>query len=74
MVKTKPVKKEKPIKFELDKQAKERIPLLIIFKEQGLIKTDCSDDTNDFELYGFLKLYVERMGRALTREIRQRED
>lgn len=56
------------------KMKMEKIPLLLVFKEDGLIKTDVSGDVNDFELYGFLKLFVERMGRALREDICDRED
>ena len=52
----------------------ERVPLLLIYREDGLIKTDVSDDVNDYELYGFLKLFTERMGEELKECIEERTD
>ncbi len=57
-----------------NKQKTEKIPLLLLYKEDGLIKTDVSDDANDYELYGFLKLFVERMGEVLKDLIEERTD
>lgn len=57
-----------------NKHKTEKIPLLLIYKEDGLIKTDVSDDVNDYELYGFLKLFNERMGEFLKGDIEERTD
>ena len=52
----------------------EKIPLLLIYKEEGLIKTDVSTDVSDYELYGFLKLFTDRMGEELKDAIEERTD
>lgn len=49
-------------------------PLFLIYKEEGIIKTESTDDLNDFELYGFLKLFVRRMEKILEGGIEDRED
>ncbi|GAG01608.1 unnamed protein product [marine sediment metagenome] len=57
-----------------ENRKKEKIPLLLVFKENGIIKTDVSCDVQDYELYGFLKLFVERMGKELENCIEERKD
>ncbi len=52
----------------------EKIPMLLVYKEDGLLKTDTSNDVNNYELYGFLKLFVERMGKLLEKDIEERTD
>jgi len=37
---------------------KEKIPLAIIYKQNGKLWLEGSPDCNDFELFGFLKTYV----------------
>ncbi len=65
----------KPVKIKFEKQfKKERVPLFIVHKEDGLIKTDITSDANDYELYGFLKLFIERMGKILEGDIEERGD
>ncbi len=53
---------------------KEKVPLFLIFKEDNQIKTDVSEDINDFELYGFLKIFVNRMSKNLEKDIKGRTD
>ncbi len=52
----------------------EKIPLLLVYKEAGQIKTDVSTDVSDYELYGFLKLFIDRMGEELKDNIEERTD
>ncbi len=52
----------------------EKVPILLVYKEDGQIKTDVSDDVSDYELWGFLKLFVDRMGEFLKDDIKERED
>lgn len=52
----------------------EKIPMLLIYKENGMIKTDASKDFSEFELYGFLKLYIERLSKLLKEDITERTD
>ena len=40
----------------------EKIPLAIVYKEDGMINIDFTEDSNNgFEVYGFLKCFVKRM-------------
>lgn len=52
---------------------KEKIPLLLIFKEDGEIKTETSRDCKDFELLGFLKCYVDLFEKSMKDTIRPRD-
>lgn len=52
----------------------EKVPLFLVFKENGILKTDVSRDVGDYELYGFLKLFIKRMGKQLKDLIEDRED
>jgi hypothetical protein len=52
----------------------EKVPLFLIYKQDGQIKTDVSKDINDYELYGFLKLFIDRMEKELKDLIEDRED
>ena len=68
------MEKEEEISVKKDKSKTEKVPLFLIFKENGSIKTEVSQDINDYELYGFLKLFIERMGKQLKDLIEERED
>ena len=66
---------KRPIKVKYEKKPKkEKIPLFIVYKEDGIIKTDVTNDIHDYELFGFLKLFVKRMGKLLEGDIEERED
>ena len=71
-------KKKQKIKTNIEvkkmKDNLEKIPLLLVYKEDGQLKTDISNDTNDYELWGFLKLFIDRMGEFLKENIEERED
>lgn len=44
----------------------EKIPLLVIFKQDGKINADIANEKiSVFELYGFLKVYLELMKKNL---------
>ncbi len=66
-------KKIKNKKETINKKT-EKIPLLLVYKDNNQFKTDISRDVNEFELFGFLKLYVERLGENLKDDIVPRED
>ena len=51
----------------------EKVPIFIIFKEDGNIKTEMGPDSNDFELYGFLKCFVKQMEEGLINDIVPRD-
>lgn len=53
---------------------KEKVPLLLIFKEEGMIKTDVSNDCEDLEMYGFLSLYLDQMKERIKEDIIPRTD
>lgn len=73
----KKIEKEKietNIEVKKMKDNPEKIPLLLVYKEDGQLKTDVSSDVNDYELWGFLKLFTDRMGEFLKENIEERED
>ena len=50
---------------------KEKIPLLVIYKKDGQIfaETPNEVDSLSYEIYGFLKCYVKKLGKDLTNDI-----
>jgi len=54
----------------------EKVPIFIIFKQDGQIKTETPDnyDCKDFELYGFLKCFITQMEEHLINSIEPRDD
>lgn len=52
----------------------EKVPLLLVFKEDGRIKTDVSIDCDDLEMYGFLSLYLDQMKDRIKEDIIPRTD
>lgn len=48
------------------KRESEKIPLLSIYKQDGLIKARATDDTMLYELYGFLECYMESLRNDLV--------
>ena len=53
----------------------ERIPLLVVYKQGGIIFADMPEETlNRFELYGFLKLYVEKWGKVIAESLQGADD
>ena len=65
----------KPVKIKFNEQPKkEKVPLFIVYKEDGMIKTEVTDDICDYELFGFLKLFIRRMGKLLEGDMEERED
>ena len=69
------VTKKVNVNFHPKKEIKtEKIPMLLIYKENQMIKTDVSNDVSDYELYGFLKLFIERMEEELRENIEERTD
>lgn len=63
-----------PVKVKFDEKFKEKIPLFLVYKQEGSIKTESTNEVKDYELYGFLKLFLKRMGRLLEEDIIERED
>lgn len=53
------------------KRKYERIPILLIYKEGGMYNTKIFPDTLDFELYGFLKLYLDKVEQELYDNIQK---
>lgn len=53
-------------------QEKERIPLLLIYKHDGQIKIEVTDDAHSYELYGFLKCYLKKMEQNQISNIKER--
>jgi len=37
----------------------EKIPLMLVYKQDGKINADITEDAYTYELYGFLKCYVD---------------
>ncbi len=66
--------KKRDIEIKKPEPKTEKIPLLLVYKEGGLIKTDVSGDASDYELYGFLKLFIEKLGELLKGYIEERTD
>ncbi len=65
----------KPVKIKFNEQPKkEKVPLFIVYKEDGMIKTEVTDDICDYELFGFLKLFIRRMGKLLEGDMEERGD
>jgi len=53
---------------------KEKIPLAIIYKQNGLINIDFSQDSNKgYELFGFLKCLIKKMEEELTNSIEDKK-
>lgn len=51
----------------------ERIPLFLVYKENGHIKTETTQDTQIFELLGFLKCFTTGLEEDLTDSIDVRD-
>jgi len=43
----------------------EKVPLFVMFKEGNKIKSKISEDSNMYEVYGYLKNYVEHLDEQL---------
>jgi len=53
----------------------ERVPLFLIFVEDGDIKTEITKDIKGiYELFGFLKCYTNKLEKELTDNIEKRDD
>ena len=52
---------------------KEKIPLAMIYKQDGFINIDFTDDMGQgFEMYGYLKCLVEKMGKDLEESLEEK--
>lgn len=50
---------------------KEKVPLAVIYKEDGFINIDFSEDGNKgYEIFGFLKCLVNKMEDEMTESMR----
>jgi len=60
----------------MNKLQTEKVPIFMIYKQNGQIKTDTDDgyDCKDFELYGFLKCFIKHMEKYLIDDLKPRED
>lgn len=53
----------------------ERVPMLMVYKQNGKIYLDINEDEAlAFEVYGFLSLYLNRLEESLTSSIELGED
>ena len=58
-----------------EKQQTEKVPLFMVYTQNGQIKTEVTEDQNDnFQLYGFLKCFIKHMEEGLLSDIQPRED
>ena len=60
------VTKNKEIKLE-------KVPLLVVYKQDGNINLEYSDDTHMFEIYGYLKLYLKILEEELLESFEEKE-
>ena len=66
---------KKQVKIKINEQPKkEKVPIINVYKEEEIIKTEVTDDICDYELFGFLKLFIRRMGKLLEGDMEERED
>ena len=53
----------------------EKVPLAVIYKQNGFINVDFTEDCNKhFELFGFLKCLVNKMEEDMTLSIGDKND
>lgn len=62
----------KTIKPENEK-VKEKVVCFVIYKVDGRLMIEISDDMADYELYGFLECYMEHLRKDLTELLQPRE-
>lgn len=55
-----------------DKMTTEKVPILLIYLQNSQIHADRAEETSLFELYGFLKLYIKRLGKLLENQIEEK--
>lgn len=55
-----------------NKEKKEKIPLFAVYRENGVLKTQVTEDITDYELYGFLNCFIKHLEFDLIEIIKPR--
>ncbi len=50
----------------------EKVPLAYIYKHNGNLNIDFTNDTHDYEVYGFLKLFLRKMEEKFLDEMNEK--